>query len=263
MPEIILELSLNRSSGVLAGIVASLAQAGIELQSQKLQRATEGRGGGLTIVGSGDSPDPAMLAERFNGTRGVEKLMRVIVDGEAVLAEGKPLEDQIQHDDLAELSAGSGTRPDQDLESPEPPLAPNPERQEQAGGQDIEDLPILSEPEGTAVSPHEPEPERASDPEPEPESESVRPADEPEIIADPVEQDLEAAPGSIDDEGDDPETPEFAAEPTAESDLAAAMDGGDETDRADEAFTQGEDEVEGSGAAQVGAVLRRRRRRRR
>ena len=71
----------------MAGIVASLAQAGIELKSQKLQRDAEGRGGWLKIVGSGDSPTPAALAERLNGTRGVEKLMRLIVDGEVLLAD--------------------------------------------------------------------------------------------------------------------------------------------------------------------------------
>lgn len=120
MPEIILEISLNRSSGVLAGIVASLAQADIELKSQKLQRATEGRGGWLTIVGSGESPEPAELAERLDGNRGVEKVMRVIVDGEAVLAEGKPLDDQIQTDDLAELPAGSDSVSDGSPDEYEP-----------------------------------------------------------------------------------------------------------------------------------------------
>ena len=249
MPEIILELSLNRSSGVLAGIVASLAQAGIELKSQKLQRATEGRGGWLTVVGAGDSPDPAVLAGRFNGTRGVEKLMRVIVDGEAVLAEGKPLEDQIQHDDLAELSAGSGSGPDQDLESPDSPSAPDHAREKIAAGPDTEDLPILSEPETPHDSPAEPEPER--------------PVEAPQIVADPIEQDLETAPASAEQDRDEFEMPAFAAAPSAESDLASALRDGEQTDGTDEAAAPGDDESEDSGAAQVGAVLRRRRRRRR
>lgn len=252
MPEIILELSLNRSSGVLAGIVASLAQAGIELKSQKLQRATEGRGGWLTIIGAGDSPDPAVLAvlaERFNGTRGVEKLMRVIVDGEAVLAEGKPLEDQIQHDDLAQLSAGSATGSDPNLETPAPPFTLVFDRDEHAGGPDIADLPILSEPEAPDNFPTRTEPDH--------------PAEAPEIVADPVERDLEAALGSIDGDQDELETPEFAAEPTAESDLAAALHGGEETDRTDGTSRPGEDDSGDHDPAQVGAVLRRRRRRRR
>lgn len=249
MPEIILELSLNRSSGVLAGIVASLAQAGIELKSQKLQRAGEGRSGWLTIVGSGDPPDPAMLAERFNRTRGVEKLMRVIVDGEAVLAEGKPLEDQIQHNDLAELSAGSGIGADRDLASPEPPSPPEHARHDNTAGQDIQDLPILSEPETPDESPTEPEPDR--------------PSGSSEIIADPIEQDLETALGAVAEDRDESAALEFAAEPTAESDLAAALHGGEETDGTDEASNQDADDTADNGPAQVGAVLRRRRRRRR
>src|SRR6056297_32252 len=82
VPEIVLELSLNRSSGILAGIVASLARTGIELKNQKLQRAADGCGGWLTIIGSGDPPEPGFLAERLNESRGVEQLMRMVVDGE-------------------------------------------------------------------------------------------------------------------------------------------------------------------------------------
>lgn len=245
MPEIILELSLNRSSGVLAGIVASLAQAGVELKSQKLQRATEGRGGWLTITGSGDSPEPAVLAERLNGTRGVEKLMRVIVDGEAILAEGKPLEDQIQPDDLAELSAGSGIEPDENLEAPEPPPTVDPPREVQTNAPDIDDLPILSEPEAADDPPTEPDPGR-----------KIR-----EVVADPAEQDLAAALNAPDEmtEEDEP-TPEFAPEPDAESDLADALRDEAEPAEAREPSTGGQED---SDPVQVGAVLRRRRRRRR
>ena len=132
---------------MLAGIVASLAQAGIEFKSQKLKRATEGRGGWLTITGSGDSPEPAVLAERLNGTRGVDKLMRVIVDGEAILAEGKPLEDQIQAGDLAELSAGSDSESDASFAAPEPPPTSDRAPEAQSAAPDIEGLPVLSESE--------------------------------------------------------------------------------------------------------------------
>jgi hypothetical protein len=247
---------LNRSSGVLAGIVASLAQAGIEFQSQKLQRATEGRGGWLTITGSGDSPNPAVLAERLNGTRGVEKLMRVIVDGEAVLAEGRPLEDQIQPGDLADLSAGSDTGFDESHEAPEPQPAPDPPREVHASTPDVEDLPILSEPEVVEDSPTEPEPESESESGPEP----VRREATPKPVADSLEQDFAAALDAADESAEEDRPPEFVAEPTEESDFSDTLQGDAGATETSETSVGGEED---DNPAQVGAVLRRRRRRRR
>jgi len=112
MSELVLELSLKRSSGVLAGIVAALAQAGVHLQTQKLDRSGTGW---LTIHAEGDSPDPAALSERLNGTRGVDRLVRLIIDGETVIEDGASVAaaeaeaepDPIRSEDLAELSAGA------------------------------------------------------------------------------------------------------------------------------------------------------------
>jgi len=246
VPEIILEFSLNRSSGVLAGIVASLAQAGIELQSQKLQRAPEGRGGWLTITGTGESPSPNVLAERLNGTRGVEKLMRVIVDGEAVLAEGKPLDNQIQPDDLAELSAGSSADAEPEPDAPEALAQTNDPQETHAGATDIEDLPILSEPETTKAPPAAPDAERGET--------------EPDAAEEPIEQDLATALETGAERVEASAAPEFAAEPTAESDFAEALR--EEPDSAEDNATSGDGDEDGN-PVQVGAVLRRRRRRRR
>lgn len=249
MPEIVLELSLNRSSGVLAGIVASLAQAGIELKSQKLQRATEGRGGWLTIVGSGGSPEPTALAERLDGTRGVEKLMRVVVDGEAVLAEGKPLDDQIRHGDLAELSAGSDSGPDENAEAPELPASPDRNAGQPTDERDIEDLPLRSEPEPMDDAPTESEPGRRGA--------------ALEAVAERVEKNLETTRCNAEESPDDYESTELNAEPAAESDLSDALRGGEVTAETDDACMANGEDREDSDPAQVGAVLRRRRRRRR
>jgi len=107
MSDIVLELALRRSSGVLAGVVASLAQAGLALKSQKLDRSGTGW---LTVHLSGDIPDPGMLSERMSTTRGVDRLVQLDVDGETLIADGQlvvhELDDQIEAEDLAAL-AGS------------------------------------------------------------------------------------------------------------------------------------------------------------
>ena len=61
--------------------------------------------------------EPISLAERLNRTRGVDKLMRVIVDGASILAEDDPLEDQIQRSDLADAPQRAAT-PAERSESP-------------------------------------------------------------------------------------------------------------------------------------------------
>lgn len=106
MAEIRLELNLARASGVLAGIVAALAQAGLELRFQRLARATDGRGGTLDMVLDGVPPEPGDLVTMMEAARGVDRLMRIEIDGEAVLAEGRVLEDIMDADSLAALSAG-------------------------------------------------------------------------------------------------------------------------------------------------------------
>lgn len=247
MPEIIIELSLNRSSGVLAGIVASLAQAGIELQSQKLQRATESRGGWLTITGSGESPNPAALAERLNGTRGVEKLMRVIVDGEAVLAQGKPLEDQIQTGDLAELSAGSDSEPEPTQRASDTSPPADSPREGRASAPDIQDLPILSE-TGAGKAPP-------------PDAEAGREQTGPEAVDPMVAPDHSSAPGPDADGAEASVVSASTTDPSAEGDLEQAIrdDGAGGAEENETSHAGDED----STTVQVPAVLRRRRRRRR
>lgn len=116
MAEIRLELNLARASGVLAGIVAALAQSGLELRSQRLARASEGRGGTLDIVVDGAPPEPGDLVALMESARGVDRLMRIEIDGEAVLAEGRVLEDIMDADSLAALAAG----PAPEIEEPRP-----------------------------------------------------------------------------------------------------------------------------------------------
>lgn len=107
LPEITIELSLSRSSGVLAGIVGTLARTGIELRRQTLKRDEEGKGGWLAITGEGTPPAPAVVAENLNATRVVDRLLGMVLDGEAVLAQGVPLDDQLAPADPAERYAGS------------------------------------------------------------------------------------------------------------------------------------------------------------
>ncbi|MDT8408873.1 MAG: hypothetical protein RQ741_04680 [Wenzhouxiangellaceae bacterium] len=109
--EIRLELSLNRASGVLAGIVASLSRTGLELQTQKMDRDRGPAKGWLEIICRGQVPDIELLADNMNNTRGVERLMRVEIDGQVVLAEGQPLPDQMQSEDLFQLTAEAGQEP--------------------------------------------------------------------------------------------------------------------------------------------------------
>lgn len=248
MPEIILEFSLNRSSGVLAGIVASLARAGIEFQHQKLTRAAGGRGGRLTITGSGDSPDAAVLAARLDGIRGVEKLMRVIVDGEAVLAKGRPMEEQAQPSVVAELSAAGNTESEKFREAPEPPSKPP--REVSVALPDIEELPILSDPRALE------EPRTEFEPEPESQHRDAT----LKTAIDPAELDLAAALSFADECAEEDRRQQLEAEPTAENDLTDALQGAGELAEENQASTTDEDD---NNPVQAGPVLRRRRRRRR
>jgi hypothetical protein len=165
LAELRLELSLNRASGVLAGIVASLAQAGLQLTQQKLDRDPAGRGGWLVVRAAGDAPDPAVLAERLAGTRGVARVERIEIDGEAVLIDGAARAesgpDPIDRDDLAELALGAEA-------AAAPDTSPAPEREPASESE--------AEPEPDSDS--EPEPEPQAEPEPEPEAESQAPAEE-------------------------------------------------------------------------------------
>lgn len=262
MHEIILELSLNRSSGVLAGVVSSLAKTGIELKSQKLRRATEGRGGWLTITGIGESPEPAALASRLNETQGVDRLMRVIVNGQAVMAEGEPLEDQIQPEDLAGLSAGSETRADSPQSAPGAdtfdPTEIEPE---------IEDTPNLLNPETPTESSTglTPEPEPGMPPEPA-KTADIGPETPATIEAGTGR--LESAVGTAPDyqQPTDNEIGSLAepgAEPEGEVNFASALRDGHEDVSAAQVSDADSDKRSEDESGNVIAMLRRRRRRRR
>ncbi|MEX0915299.1 MAG: hypothetical protein WD397_07485 [Wenzhouxiangellaceae bacterium] len=296
MPEIVLELSLNRSSGVLAGVVASLSQAGIELKSQKLRRASEGRGGWLTVVGEGEAPTPSVLAERLNNTRGVDKLMRIVVDGEATLAEGKPLKDQMQTTDLAELSAAGGAE-SQSHEADTRKTSTRAPKQ-QTGGRTVAKKtapgagasPVHSEP-GQARGQNadrnrQPGPAAGSAGSSTPNKQDLPPLlvdDEYDETGEPVaptatpsranpeqarendgsaERELaEALGGEGHPESDsDRPIPEFAAEPSEEDDLADALLQNDDSSSAGAADPETSDEPDPD---RVETTLRRRRRRRR
>lgn len=280
MPEIVLELSLNRSSGVLAGVVASLSQAGIELKSQKLRRASEGRGGWLTVVGEGEAPTPSVLAERLNNTRGVDRLMRIVVDGEATLAEGKPLKDQMQTADLAELSAAG----DAESQSHDADTRKSSTRapEQQPGGRTVAKTtapgagapPVHSGPAAGSTGSSTPKkqdlPPLLVDDEYDETGEPAAPAATPSRTGpeqtpehdDSAERDLaEALAGEGHPESDpDRPIPEFAAEPSEDDDLADALLQNDESGTAQDADPQTGDE---SDPDRVEATLRRRRRRRR
>jgi len=110
MADLALELELTRSSGVLAGIIASLAQAGIQVQSQKLDRGGADRAPRLAVLATGEVNSLEVLMERMRETRGVSHVARLEVDGELRVADGEPilepLDDELESDDIAELSAG-------------------------------------------------------------------------------------------------------------------------------------------------------------
>ena len=87
-----LKLELDRASGVLASIVAQLARQGVELKTQKLTRAAEGRGGSLDILAEGEAGDIAEFAEQMAAARGVDHVVSIERDGELVFADGEVIE---------------------------------------------------------------------------------------------------------------------------------------------------------------------------
>lgn len=120
MPEINLHVKLNRASGVLAGIVAALAQQGLELKSQKINRDDDGKKATLDIVCEGELPDPAELAERLNAARGVEGLQRIESDGQLLMVDGAPAQPAEPEPELApqpeQVAAGQGVISEEDEE---------------------------------------------------------------------------------------------------------------------------------------------------
>lgn len=118
MSEIRIELKLSRSSGVLAGIVAKLAQAGLQLQSQRLDRSGTGW---LSVLAEGECNDPAALVDLMEATRGVDRLMALVVDDRALIADGEPvaqpLEDQVDEEDLALLAVPGQAAADDETNS--------------------------------------------------------------------------------------------------------------------------------------------------
>jgi len=203
--EIRLHLELERASGVLAGIVAALAQQGLELKTQKLKRASEGRGGTLDIHAVGEPGDIEALAERMNAARGVSQVARIESDGEPVFADGAlvlPEPDAADAEDIeAELDAFLEPEPrppappprDPDPDSllqpelpPEPasirPPAPQADDDElgpllHPGTPDDEIAPTESRAGWSSASEPEPEPEPEAEPEP---GQGQEPEPEPE-----------------------------------------------------------------------------------
>lgn len=92
MPEIHIHLSLTRTSGILAGIVAALAQENLALQTQKITRNTEDKGGSLNIVCEGEAPDIDALTGRMENCRGVGRLEFASIDGLAAIENGVRVE---------------------------------------------------------------------------------------------------------------------------------------------------------------------------
>jgi len=107
LADVYIHLRLQRATGVLAGIVAALARAGLELISQKIERDDDAPRGRLEIHADGQSPDPEDLAGLMQQTRGVERLTWLAIDGETVLSEPPALADAIGSEDLARLSEGT------------------------------------------------------------------------------------------------------------------------------------------------------------
>lgn len=117
LAEIRLELALNRPSGALAGIVAALAQFGLSLKRQKVERTDRARGGRLFIRAEGEPPDPVVLSERLDDTPGVDRVVRIEIDGEALWADGQrvdhPAADRAV-DPVADAAAGPAVDIDAD-----------------------------------------------------------------------------------------------------------------------------------------------------
>ena len=201
MSDIVLELALKRSSGVLAGVVASLAQAGLELQSQKLDRTGSGW---LTIHASGDAPDPGMLSERMAVTRGVERLMRLEVDGETVIADGElvvlEIENRIEVEDLAAFT-----------------ISPNATGAAELRAEDGAQF-LFDEPEAEPEHASEPEPVPVPEQVPEPEqhapsraqAEAAAALDDEQLFAEAVSDEFDDEP--FDDDGFDDASDALAAE---------------------------------------------------
>jgi hypothetical protein len=124
--ELRLELSLDRASGVLAGIVASLAQNGLQLKRQQLERHAD-RTASLVIRVEGDAPDPAALAERLSAVRGVARVVRIEIDGRAAHVASEPVDDQVDAGDLAELLPGAEPDPAPTSVAPVPSEIPSSE----------------------------------------------------------------------------------------------------------------------------------------
>jgi hypothetical protein len=111
--DIRIQLALERASGVLAGIVAALAQKNLELKTQKLTRASEGRGGELDIRAEGLPGDIPSLADHLASARGVGEVVRIEVDGIIVFFDG----DEVNAGDDAHNPFTLDGEPSEDVDS--------------------------------------------------------------------------------------------------------------------------------------------------
>lgn len=207
MADLAFELELTRSSGVLAGIVASLAQAGIHVQSQRLDRGDGDRPASLAVIATGELVSLEVLMERMRETRGVSHLVRLEVDGELRVANGEPilepLEDHIESDDIAELSSGL----------------------EGAAAADA-DPPAEPEPSATASS------DAASEPQP-PTAATAVAADDDDHESEAVEEHSDSDPADelLAEALDAPMDPAAASNPDPAPDTDATHDPGEQEER--------------------------------
>lgn len=234
MSEIVLELSLSRSSGVLAGIVATLAQNGLELKSQKLDRdlaARQGAAGWLTIHATGEAPDPEALARRMASARGVDRVMRIEIDGiesgaVPVADPGRP--DEAGQPSSARVPAGEPVELSGDADTPQAETGAPAPPADRTSGPLLESEPFL-EPDPEPETEPEPAPEsgRRTPPPPAPPPGSLPPLlveDEDEPDGEPLkEREGSTESGTADEEteGTNIPAPEFGE--TADEDLARAL----------------------------------------
>lgn len=118
MPEIHIQLSLTRASGILAGIVAAMAKENLSLRTQKIIRNASDSGALLDVICEGEILDIDALTTRMESCLGVAQLESATADGVAMIENGErvePIDESSQFttdepdDETGETGASSAT----------------------------------------------------------------------------------------------------------------------------------------------------------
>ncbi len=131
VPEIQLQLSLTRASGILAGIVAAMAKENLSLQTQKIIRNASDSSARLDIVCEGEILDIEALTTRIEGCLGVARLEFASADGVAMVENGERVE---SIDDSSQFTAAEPD--DESVENAAPSATELPGEKEESSGTD-------------------------------------------------------------------------------------------------------------------------------